>query len=161
MTVFERDDRIGGLLRYGIPEFKMEKRHIDRRLAQMEAEGTVFRTGVNVGVDITATTLRAQFDAVVLAGGATEARDLPIPGRELDGIHQAMEFLPIANRVQQGDLAEPPITADGQERRHHRRRRHRRRLPRHSHRQGAAIVHQFEIMPRPPETRADATPWPT
>ncbi len=113
MTVFERADRIGGLLRYGIPEFKMEKRHIDRRLEQMEAEGTVFKTNVNVGVDITADELREQFDAVVLAGGATAARDLPIPGRELDGIHQAMEFLPIANRVQLGDLDAPTITAEG------------------------------------------------
>ncbi len=101
------------LLRYGIPEFKMEKRHIDRRLEQMEAEGTVFKTNVNVGVDITADELREQFDAVVLAGGATAARDLPIPGRELDGIHQAMEFLPIANRVQLGDLDAPTITAEG------------------------------------------------
>ncbi|QCQ93099.1 glutamate synthase subunit beta [Rhodococcus sp. SGAir0479] len=161
VTVFEREDRIGGLLRYGIPEFKMEKRHIDRRLAQMEAEGTVFRTGVNVGVDITADELRAQFDAVVLAGGATEARDLPIPGRELDGIHQAMEFLPIANRVQLGDLAEPTITAKGK------------KVViigggdtgadclGTSHRQGAESVHQFEIMPRPPAERADSTPWPT
>ncbi len=166
VTVFERDDRIGGLLRYGIPEFKMEKRHIDRRLEQMRAEGTQFRTGVNVGVDITAAQLRSEFDAVVLAGGATERRDLPIPGRELDGIHQAMEYLPWANRVQQGDEilgedGQPPITAKGK----------------HviiigggdtgadclgtSHRQGAARVHQFEIMPRPPETRADSTPWPT
>ena len=110
MTVFERDDRIGGLLRYGIPEFKMEKRHIDRRLEQMEAEGTVFRAGVNVGIDITAAQLRAEFDAVVLAGGATAWRDLPIPGRELDGIHQAMEFLPWANRVQKGD---PVVDEDG------------------------------------------------
>ncbi|MFM1723286.1 glutamate synthase subunit beta [Rhodococcus sp. PAM 2766] len=161
VTVFERDDRIGGLLRYGIPEFKMEKRHIDRRLAQMEAEGTVFRTGVDVGVDITAEQLREQFDAVVLAGGATEARDLPIPGRELDGIHQAMEFLPIANRVQLGDLAEPTITAEGK------------KVViigggdtgadclGTSHRQGAESVHQFEIMPRPPAERADSTPWPT
>lgn len=161
VTVFEREDRIGGLLRYGIPEFKMEKRHIDRRLAQMEAEGTVFRTGVNVGVDITAQQLREQFDAVVLAGGATEARDLPIPGRELDGIHQAMEFLPIANRVQLGDLTEPTITAAGK------------KVViigggdtgadclGTSHRQGAESVHQFEIMPRPPEARADSTPWPT
>ena len=93
MTVFERDDCIGGLLRYGIPEFKMEKRHIDRRLEQMEVEGTQFRPGVNVGVDITAEQLRAEFDAVVLAGGATAWRDLPIPGREPDGIHQAMEYL--------------------------------------------------------------------
>ncbi|WP_430334961.1 glutamate synthase subunit beta [Rhodococcus sp. ACT016] len=161
VTVFEREDRIGGLLRYGIPEFKMEKRHIDRRLAQMEAEGTVFRTGVNVGVDITAEQLREQFDAVVLAGGATEARDLPIPGRELDGIHQAMEFLPIANRVQLGDLTDPTITAKGK------------KVViigggdtgadclGTSHRQGAESVHQFEIMPRPPAERAGSTPWPT
>jgi glutamate synthase (NADPH) small chain len=116
VTVFERDDRIGGLLRYGIPEFKMEKRHIDRRLAQMEAEGTIFKAGVNVGVDITAEQLRSDFDAIVLAGGATAWRDLPVPGRDLDGIHQAMEFLPWANRVQQGDDVvdadgQPPITA--------------------------------------------------
>src|SRR4029079_17549975 len=119
VTVFERDDRIGGLLRYGIPEFKMEKRHIDRRLAQMEAEGTVFRAGVNVGVDITAAQLRSEFDAVVLAGGAPAGRALPIPGRELDGIHQAMEFLPWANRVQNGDPVlgvdgEPPLPARAQ-----------------------------------------------
>ena len=165
VTVFERDDRIGGLLRYGIPEFKMEKRHIDRRLEQMEAEGTQFRAGINVGVDITAEELRSQFDAVVLAGGATAWRDLPIPGRDLDGIHQAMEFLPWANRVQQGD----PVTDDDG------------LPPLHAkgkkviiigggdtgadclgtvHRQGAASVHQFEIMPRPPEARADSTPWP-
>ena len=102
-TVFERADRIGGLLRYGIPEFKMEKRHLDRRLEQMEAEGTEFRTGVDVGVDVDVDELRGDYDAVVLAGGATQWRDLPIPGRELDGIHQAMEYLPWANRVQQGD----------------------------------------------------------
>lgn len=161
VTVFERADRIGGLLRYGIPEFKMEKRHIDRRLVQMESEGTVFRTGVNVGVDITAEELKAQFDAVVLAGGATEARDLPVPGRELDGIHQAMEFLPIANRVQLGDIDAPTITAEGK------------KVViigggdtgadclGTSLRQGAEIVHQFEIMPRPPEERAESTPWPT
>ncbi len=166
VTVFERADRIGGLLRYGIPEFKMEKRHIDRRLAQMAAEGTQFRTGVNVGVDITAEQLRADFDAVVLTGGATAWRDLPIPGRELDGIHQAMEYLPWANRVQNGDPVvgedgEPPITAKGK------------RVViigggdtgadclGTAHRQGAASVHQFEIMPRPPEERADSTPWPT
>jgi glutamate synthase (NADPH/NADH) small chain len=166
VTVFERADRIGGLLRYGIPEFKMEKRHIDRRLEQMEAEGTQFRTGVNVGVDITVAQLRSEFDAVVLAGGATAWRDLPIPGRELDGIHQAMEFLPWANRVQLGDPVtgddgEPPITAKGK------------KVViigggdtgadclGTSHRQGAVSVHQFEIMPKPPETRADSTPWPT
>jgi glutamate synthase (NADPH) small chain len=166
VTVFERADRIGGLLRYGIPEFKMEKRHIDRRLEQMEAEGTQFRPNVNVGVDITVAQLRLNYDAVVLAGGATAWRDLPIPGRELDGIHQAMEFLPWANRVQQGDDVlgddgEPPITAKGK------------KVViigggdtgadclGTSHRQGAEIIHQFEIMPRPPETRADSTPWPT
>jgi glutamate synthase (NADPH) small chain len=166
VTVFERDDRIGGLLRYGIPEFKMEKRHIERRLAQMEAEGTVFKAGVNVGVHLTADQLRADFDAVVLAGGATAWRDLPIPGRDLDGIHQAMEFLPWANRVQEGDDVlgpdgEPPITAKGK------------KVIIIGggdtgadclgtvHRQGATEVHQFEIMPRPPDTRADSTPWPT
>ena len=144
----------------------MEKRHIDRRLAQMEAEGTRFRAGVNVGVDVTAAELRAEFDAVVLSGGATEARDLPIPGRELSGIHQAMEYLPWANRVQQGDEVldadgQPPITAKGK------------KVViigggdtgadclGTAHRQGAASVHQFEIMPRPPETRAESTPWPT
>jgi glutamate synthase (NADPH/NADH) small chain len=166
VTVFERDDRIGGLLRYGIPEFKMEKRHLDRRLAQMEAEGTQFRAGVNVGVDITAERLRADFDAVVLAGGATAWRELPIPGRDLDGIHQAMEYLPWSNRVQQGDSVlgedgEPPITAKGK------------KVVIIGggdtgadclgtvHRQGAAIVHQLEIMPRPPDARAESTPWPT
>src|SRR5207248_2846492 len=113
VTVFERADRIGGLLRYGIPEFKMEKRHLNRRIEQMEAEGTVFRTGVNVGVDITAAELREQFNAVVLAGGATNWRDLPIPGRELGGIYQAMEYLPPSNRVQEGDLPDSPITSEG------------------------------------------------
>ncbi|WP_167096593.1 glutamate synthase subunit beta [Mycobacterium sp. DL592] len=166
VTVFERADRIGGLLRYGIPEFKMEKRHIDRRLAQMEAEGTTFRPGVNVGVDITVEQLRAEYDAVVLAGGATAWRDLPIPGRQFEGIYQAMEYLPWANKVQQGDPVldedgQPPITAKGK------------KVIiigggdtgadclGTAHRQGAASVHQFEIMPRPPETRADSTPWPT
>jgi glutamate synthase (NADPH/NADH) small chain len=166
VTVFERDDRIGGLLRYGIPEFKMEKRHIDRRLEQMEAEGTQFRTGVNVGIDISAHDLRSDFDAVVLTGGATDWRDLPIPGRELEGIYQAMEYLPWANRVQNGDPVlgddgEPPITAKGK------------KVVIIGggdtgadclgtvHRQGAASVHQFEIMPRPPEERAESTPWPT
>ena len=166
VTVFERADRIGGLLRYGIPEFKMEKRVLDRRLDQMRAEGTEFRAGVNVGVDITAEQLRADFDAVVLAGGATAWRDLPIPGRELDGIHQAMEFLPWGNRVQEGDDVlgedgEPPITAKGK------------KVVIIGggdtgadclgtvHRQGAIAVHQFEIMPRPPDSRAESTPWPT
>jgi glutamate synthase (NADPH) small chain len=166
VTVFERDDRIGGLLRYGIPEFKMEKRHLERRLEQMRAEGTEFRAGVNVGVDITAEQLRAEFDAVVLAGGATAWRDLPITGRELEGIHQAMEYLPWSNRVQEGDDVlgpdgEPPITAKdkkviiigggdtGAD------------CLGTVHRQGAVSVHQFEIMPRPPDTRAPSTPWPT
>jgi glutamate synthase (NADPH/NADH) small chain len=161
VTVFERDDRIGGLLRYGIPEFKMEKRHVDRRVAQMAAEGTEFRPGVNVGVDVSVEELRSDFDAIVLAGGATQARDLPIPGRELSGIHQAMEYLPWANRVQQGDLDETPISAAGK------------KVViigggdtgadclGTAHRQGAASVHQFEIMPRPPAARDQSTPWPT
>ena len=161
VTVFERADRTGGLLRYGIPEFKMEKSRLDRRLAQMEAEGTVFRAGCNVGTDVTVEQLRAEFDAVVLAGGATDARDLPAPGREFDGIHQAMEYLPWANRVQQGDLSEPPITAEGK----------------HvviigggdtgadclgtAHRQGAKSITQLEIMSTPPEKRGEGMPWPT
>ncbi len=163
VTVFERADRIGGLLRYGIPEFKMEKRFLERRLDQMRAEGTQFRTNANVGsADLPVAGLREAFDAIVLAGGATAWRDLPIPGRELDGIHQAMEYLPWSNRAQEGDLAvdEVPITAHGK----------------HvviigggdtgadclgtAHRQGAASVHQFEIMPRPPDHRAESTPWP-
>ena len=160
-VVFERADRVGGLMRYGIPEFKLEKRILDRRIEQMEAEGTVFRTGVNVGVDVTVDELRAEFDAIVLAGGATVWRDLPIPGRELAGIHQAMEYLPIGNRVQLGNLDAPTITAEGK----------------HvviigggdtgadclgtAHRQGAASVHQFEILPQPPESRAPGNPWPT
>jgi glutamate synthase (NADPH/NADH) small chain len=161
VVVFERADRIGGLLRYGIPEFKMEKRHLDRRVAQMQAEGTEFRVNANVGVDIGTDDLRAEFDAIVLAGGATAWRDLPIPGRELDGIYQAMEYLPWSNRVQQGDLDAPPITAAGK-----------RAVIigggdtgadclGTSHRQGAVSVHQFEILPRPPDTRAPTNPWPT
>ena len=161
VTVFERADRIGGLLRYGIPEFKMEKRHLDGRIAQMEAEGTEFRVSTDVGVDVTADELRAGHDAVVLAGGATAWRDLPIPGREHAGIHQAMEFLPWGNRVQQGDIDAPPITAEGK------------RVViigggdtgadclGTSHRQGALSVHQFEILARPPDTRAPTNPWPT
>ncbi|MEA3019580.1 MAG: glutamate synthase small chain [Actinomycetota bacterium] len=160
VTVIERADRIGGLMRYGIPEFKMEKRFLDRRIAQMEAEGTVFRTSVNAGVDITAEQLQSEFDAVVLAGGATLWRDLPIPGRELGGIHQAMEYLPPSNRVQQGDIASTPISAEGK------------RVViigggdtgadclGTAHRHGAESIHQFEILPRPPDTRAESTPWP-
>jgi glutamate synthase (NADPH/NADH) small chain len=161
VVVFERADRIGGLLRYGIPEFKMEKRHLDRRLDQMRAEGTEFRTGVDVGTDITGAELQEQFDAIVLAGGATAARDLPIPGRELAGIHQAMEYLPYANRVQEGDLQSSPIDVAGK------------KVViigggdtgadclGTSHRQGASSVAQFEIMPKPPEARPETTPWPT
>ncbi|MEI7716746.1 MAG: glutamate synthase subunit beta, partial [Mycobacterium sp.] len=169
VTVFEREDRIGGLLRYGIPEFKMEKRILDRRLDQMRAEGTEFRAGVDVGVDVTAAQLREEFDAVVLAGGATAWRDLAIPGRDLDGIHQAMEFLPWGNRQALGELDAAATDENGQP-----------LLTAHGkkvviigggdtgadclgtvHRQGAASVHQFEIMPRPPEVRAASTPWPT
>ncbi|MBB6121384.1 glutamate synthase subunit beta [Nocardiopsis algeriensis] len=161
VTVYERADRIGGLLRYGIPEFKMEKRHIDRRIAQMTAEGTEFRPGTDIGTDITVEQLRAGHDAVVLAGGATAWRDLPVPGRHLRGVHQAMEYLPQANRVQLGDLDRAPIDARGK----------------HvvvigggdtgadcvgtAHRQGAASVTQLEIMPKPPATRPDDQPWPT
>src|SRR4051812_27067953 len=160
VTVFERADRIGGLLRYGIPEFKMEKRFLDRRLEQMEAEGTEFRTSVNVGIDITAEELRSEFDAVVLAGGATAWRDLPIPGREFTGVYQAMEYLPPSNRVQEGDLPSSPIDANGK------------RVViigggdtgadclGTAHRQGASAIHQFEILPRPPDDRDPSTPWP-
>jgi glutamate synthase (NADPH/NADH) small chain len=160
VVVFERDDRIGGLLRYGIPEFKMEKRFLERRLGQMRAEGTEFRTSVNVGVTMPVSEL-SEYDAVVLAGGATAARDLPIPGRELGGIHQAMEYLPISNHVQEGDLPAPTITAEGK------------RVViigggdtgadclGTAHRQKALSVHQLEIMPRPPDERAPTNPWPT
>ncbi len=160
VTVFERADRPGGLLRYGIPEFKMEKRHLERRLAQMRAEGTEFRCGVTAGVDIAAAELRATYDAIVLAGGATVARDLPVPGRELAGVHQAMEYLPLANRVTEGDLAVSPISAEGK----------------NvviigggdtgadclgtALRQGAVSVTQLEIMPRPPGSRPGHQPWP-
>ncbi|MGH9077488.1 MAG: glutamate synthase subunit beta, partial [Acidimicrobiales bacterium] len=161
VTVFERDDRPGGLLRYGIPEFKMEKRVLDRRIGQMRAEGTELVCGVEVGRDMPAGALRAGHDAVVLAGGATVPRDLAIPGRDLDGIHQAMAYLPPANRVQAGDLESSPISAQGK------------KVViigggdtgadclGTAHRQGAASVHQFEIMPRPPDARDPSTPWPT
>jgi len=155
VVVFERADQAGGLLRYGIPEFKLEKRHLDRRLEQMMAEGTQFQVNTPVGDNVDE--LRKEFDALVLAGGATQWRDLPIPGRELGGIYQAMEFLPPANR----SYADSPINARGK----------------HvviigggdtgadclgtAHRQGAASIHQFEILPKPPETRAANNPWPT
>jgi glutamate synthase (NADPH/NADH) small chain len=161
VAVYERADRIGGLLRYGIPEFKMEKRHLNRRIEQMRAEGTKFRTGVAIGQDILASALRDRYDAIVLAVGATKARDLPVPGRELGGIYQAMEYLPLANKVVEGDYVTAPITAEGK----------------HvviigggdtgadclgtATRQGAASVTQLEIMPRPADERPSAQPWPT
>lgn len=160
VVVLERADRIGGLLRYGIPEFKMEKRHLDRRIQQMEAEGTEFRVNAPVGDGIDIEVLLASYDALVLACGATSARDLPVPGRELAGIHQAMEYLPLANKVQQGDLPVSPIDVAGK----------------HvviigggdtgadclgtAHRQRAASVTQLEIMPQPSVVRGANNPWP-
>ena len=161
VTVLERADRIGGLLRYGIPEFKMEKAVLDRRLEQMKAEGTTFRTGVDVGTDLPVEQLRTDYDAVVLAGGSTVGRDLPVPGRELPGVHYAMEYLVPANRVQEGDLATAPITAEGKD------------VViigggdtgadclGTAHRQGARSVTQLEILPEPPASRPASTPWPT
>jgi glutamate synthase (NADPH) small chain len=161
VVVFERADRIGGLMRYGIPEFKMEKSRLDRRLSQMEAEGTTFRASVDVGSDVTADQLRAEYDAVVLAGGATAWRDLPAKGREAEGVYQAMEYLPWANHVQQGDIDAPPITAEGKD------------VViigggdtgadclGTAHRQGARSITQLEIMPTPPEKRTAGMPWPT
>ncbi|MBB3661531.1 MULTISPECIES: glutamate synthase subunit beta [Prauserella salsuginis group] len=161
VVVLERADAIGGLLRYGIPEFKMEKHRLDRRLDQMRAEGTEFRTNVNVGVDVTADELRSQYDAVVLAGGATAWRDLPAPGREATGVYQAMEYLPPANKVASGELGASPIDAAGKD------------VVvigggdtgadcvGTAHRQGANSVTQLEIMPKPPESRSEAHPWPT
>jgi len=161
VAVYERDDKPGGLLRYGIPEFKMEKSVLDRRLAQMEAEGTRFRNDVDVGVEVTGQQLRARYDAVVLAVGATVPRDLPVPGRELNGVLQAMEFLPPANRVALGEEVEGQVTAEGKDviiigggdtgadclgt----------------SLRQGARSVTSLEIMPRPGEDRPAGQPWPT
>jgi glutamate synthase (NADPH) small chain len=187
VTVYERADAAGGLLRYGIPEFKLEKRHLERRLAQMRAEGTEFVCGVNAGVDVPAAALRAGYDTIVLAGGATVPRGLPVPGAGLAGVHQAMEYLPLANRavtasmgtggadpafmrnggaadpafMRNGGAADPAISARG----------------RHvviigggdtgadclgtAHRQGAASVTQLEIMPQPPAARPEHQPWPT
>ena len=141
VVVLERADAVGGLLRYGIPEFKMEKRQLDRRVEQMRAEGTRFSTGVDVGGDITADALRAKYDAVVLAIGATAARDLPVPGRELDGVLQAMEYLPHANRAALDPAYEVPVSRPGEARGHHRRRRHRRRLPGHRAPAGSRVGH--------------------
>jgi len=162
VAVYERAEKVGGLLRYGIPEFKMEKSIVDRRITQMEGEGTRFRAGVNVGVDITGQQLRAKYDAIVLAVGSTNWRDIAVPGRELKGIYQAMEFLPWGNKQGLGELTgEPPINAHGK----------------HvvilgggdtgadclgtSLRQGAASVTQLEIMPRPSDERPSTQPWPT
>jgi glutamate synthase (NADPH/NADH) small chain len=161
VVVHERAEEIGGLLRFGIPEFKMEKRQVDRRLDQMRREGTVFRAGVDVGVDITGQDLLERFDSVVIATGATVARDLPIPGREHGGIHQAMEYLPQANRVARGAEIDNQVVATGK----------------HvvvigggdtgadcvgtAHRQGALSVTQLEIMPRPADDRPEQQPWPT
>jgi glutamate synthase (NADPH/NADH) small chain len=173
VTVFEKNDRVGGLLRYGIPDFKMEKSHIDRRVAQMEAEGVVFRTSVMVGElpkgskvtnwaksSVTPDELKAEFDAVLLCGGAEQSRDLPVPGRDLDGVHFAMEFLPQQNKVNAGDKLKGQLRADGK----------------HvivigggdtgsdcvgtSNRHGAASVTQFELMPMPPEEEDRPLTWP-
>jgi glutamate synthase (NADPH/NADH) small chain len=173
VTVFEKNDRVGGLLRYGIPDFKMEKSHIDRRVEQMQAEGVQFRTGVIVGKlpegskvtnwakeSITPDELQAQFDAVVLAGGAEQSRDLPVPGRDLDGVHFAMEFLPQQNKLNAGDKLKSQLRADGK----------------HvivigggdtgsdcvgtSNRHGAKSVTQFELLPMPPEQENKPLVWP-
>jgi glutamate synthase (NADPH/NADH) small chain len=160
VTVFEKNDRIGGLLRYGIPDFKMEKHLIDRRMAQMEAEGVVFKTNVNVGVDVSAKELLSNYDAVVLAGGSEKPRDIPIPGRNFKGIYFAMEFLPQQNKVNAGDNIENQISAKGK----------------HvvvigggdtgsdcvgtSNRQGALSVTQLEVLPQPPAERPLNIPWP-
>jgi glutamate synthase (NADPH) small chain len=173
VTVFEKNDRVGGLLRYGIPDFKMEKTHIDRRIQQMQAEGVRFRTGVLIGAMPTKSTvanwatqtlspeqLRADFDAVLLAGGAEQPRDLPVPGRELEGVHFAMEFLPLQNKVNAGDKLKNQIRAEGK----------------HvvvigggdtgsdcvgtSNRHGAASVTQFELLPMPPEQENKPLVWP-
>ena len=161
VAVYERDDKPGGLLRYGIPEFKMEKKQVDRRIDQMIKEGTVFRTGVRVGETITGSQLRDRYDAVVLAIGSTVRRDLPAPGRELDGIHQAMEFLPQANRVALGEEVGNQIVATGKD------------VViigggdtgadclGTSIRQGAKSITSLEIMPQPGEERPENQPWPT
>jgi len=160
VTVFERADRIGGLLRYGIPEFKMEKRHIDRRMKQMEAEGVEFKVNSNIGHNVPIEDLQKNYDAIVLCGGATQARNLNVPGRELKGVHFAMEYLPQSNKVQEGDKVENQIHAKDK----------------HvivigggdtgadcigtAHRQGAKSVTSLELLPKPPATRAANNPWP-
>ena len=161
VTLYERDDRIGGLMRYGIPEFKMEKKVLDRRMQQMEAEGVVFETNTHVGENTSVDELRNKFDALILTGGACDRRDLPAEGRELKGIHQAMEYLPMQNRLCEGD-SKPDHFIDAKNK--------------HvviigggdtgadclgtANRQGAKSVHQLEIMPQPPEIRAENNPWP-
>jgi glutamate synthase (NADPH/NADH) small chain len=162
VTVYEKNDRIGGLMRYGIPNFKLEKHVIDRRIDQMRAEGVQFITNAHVGVNMPVEALTAHFEAIVLCGGSEHPRDLNIPGRELKGIHFAMEFLPQQNRRNEGDVVDPSIAilATGK-----------RVLIigggdtgadclGTSHRHGAKSVHQIEIMPKPPEQRAASTPWP-
>jgi glutamate synthase (NADPH/NADH) small chain len=160
VTVFEKNDRIGGLLRYGIPNFKMEKHLIDRRIQQLRAEGVKFETNAHVGGNVPVEDLRREFDAILLAGGAEQPRNLNVPGRELKGIHFAMEFLPQQNKVCEGDTVANQILATGK----------------HviiigggdtgadclgtSHRQGAQSVTQFELLPKPPDTRSPSTPWP-
>jgi glutamate synthase (NADPH/NADH) small chain len=163
VTLYERDDRIGGLLRYGIPDFKMEKRFIDRRLAQMEAEGVCFKAGVSIGVDLDARDLLRDFDAVCLTGGATWARNLEVPGRELQGTYLAMDYLPLQNKRNAGDeipndrfvsakdkrviiLGGGDTGAD---------------CLGTAIRQGAKEILQYEILPRPPSARPDEQPWPT
>jgi glutamate synthase (NADPH/NADH) small chain len=160
VTVFEKADRIGGLLRYGIPHFKMEKHLIDRRLKQMTAEGVKFVTNAHVGVNISVSDLQRDFDAILLAVGAEEPRNLNVPGRELKGVHFAMDFLPQSNKIQEGDVVPHQILATGK------------RVViigggdtgadclGTSHRQGAAHVTQFELLPKPPDDRAPHTPWP-
>jgi len=161
VTLFERDDRIGGLLRYGIPEFKMEKKRLDRRLEQMESEGVIFKTNAHVGKNVSIKYLKKEFDALLLTGGATDARDLPAEGRELNGIHQAMEFLPMQNKLCEGDdKPDNFISAEGK----------------HVviigggdtgadclgtvNRQACKSVHQLEIMAKPPNMRTEENPWP-
>ena len=160
VTVFEKADRIGGLLRYGIPSFKMEKHLIDRRLEQMRGEGVRFETNAQVGGNVPVEDLRREFDAILLAGGAEQPRNLNVPGRELKGIHFAMEYLPQQNRVCEGDTVPEQILATGK------------RVViigggdtgadclGTSHRQGARSVTQFELLPKPPDTRSPSTPWP-
>src|SRR5436309_8296700 len=159
VTLFEKNDRIGGLLRYGIPDFKMEKHLIDRRVEQMAAEGVTFRTSVRVGVDVPGDEVRREFDGIVRSCGATKPRDLPVPGRELPGIHFAMEFLPQQNKVNAGDQVDGQILATGK------------RVVilgggdtgsdclGTSNRQGAVSVHQFELLPEPPKDRPPLV-WP-